>query len=68
MAEVNQNFGHTHFDKKNGSSLRIDFVFTNCLTHFNTLKVYSNPFSDHSINHCLKTKEEKSKEDKEDGN
>ena len=59
MAEVNQNFEHTHFDKKNGSSSRIDFVFTNCLTQFNTLNVYSNPFSDHSIIHCLKTKEKK---------
>ncbi len=59
MAEVNQNFEHTRFDKKNGSSSRIDFVFTNCLTQFNTLNVYSNPFSDHSIIHCLKTKEEK---------
>ena len=32
MAEVNKNFEHTHFDKNNGSSSRIDFVFTNCLT------------------------------------
>ena len=59
MAEVHQNFEHTHFDKKNGSSSRIDFVFTNCITQFNTLNVYSNPFSDHSIIHCLKTKEKK---------
>ena len=59
MADVNQNFEHTQFDKKNGFSSRIDFVFTNCLTQFNTLSVYSNPFSDHSIIHCLKTKEEK---------
>ena len=59
MAEVHQNFEHTHFDKKNGTSSRIDFVFTNCITQFNTLNVYSNPFSDHSIIRCLKTKEKK---------
>ena len=49
MAEKNQNFEHTHFDKKKGFSSKIDFVFTNKLTQFNKLKIYFNPFSDHSI-------------------
>ena len=44
LANVNQNFEHIYFDKKNGFSTRIDFVFTNSLRQFSTSIAYSELF------------------------
>ena len=51
MAELNNVKAHTHFDKKNGFSSRLDFVSSTNMELFNGMNVIPNPFSDHSIVH-----------------